>query len=80
MPFSQHIKSLCFLFLLILTSALGAWAQTESATLSGTIKDAQGGVVPEAEVTATRTETGTVATTKTNEAGIYIFIGLVPGH
>lgn len=80
MPFPRYIKSLFFLFLLIPALALGAWAQIETATLGGTIKDAQGGVVPEAEVAATRTETGTVATTKTNGAGIYFFTGLVPGH
>ena len=56
------------------------FAQTETGTISGVIKDPQGATVPEAEVTATRIETGTVATTKTNSAGVYSFTGLVPGH
>ena len=39
----------------------------ESATLSGAIHDPKGGVVANAEVVVSRIETGTVATTKTNE-------------
>src|SRR5262249_34089411 len=55
-------------------------AQTETATLSGVIQDPHGGVVPDVEVTATRIETGTAFTTKTNGAGIYFFTGLQLGH
>ena len=57
-----------------------SFAQMETATLSGVISDPNGRVVPDAEVTATRIETGTVVTTKTNGAGIYFFTGLMPGH
>jgi hypothetical protein len=32
----------------------GCWGQMETATLNGIIEDPKGGVVPEAEVTATR--------------------------
>ena len=74
------MKSIPILFLLCLTFALGAFAQTETATLGGVIKDPQGNIVPEAEVTVTRTETGAVAKTKTNGSGIYFFTGLEPGH
>jgi len=52
----------------------------ETATLSGVIQDPKGTVVPDVEVTATRIETGTAVTTKTNGAGIYFFTGLMPGH
>ena len=53
------------------------WKRPRSAE---SITDPNGRVVPDAEVTATRIETGTVATTKTNGAGIYFFTGLMPGH
>ena len=76
----HSVKSIPILFLLCLTFALGALAQTETATLGGVIKDPQGDVVPDAEVTLTRTETGTVAKTKTNGSGTYFFTGLAPGH
>jgi hypothetical protein len=71
------------LFLMVALCALTSaplLAQMETATLSGAITDPNGRVVPDAEVDATRIETGTVATTKTNGAGIYFFTGLMPGH
>ena len=55
-------------------------AQTETASLGGAIRDPKGAVVPDAEVTAVRIETGAVSTTHTNGAGIYYFTGLQPGH
>src|SRR5260370_243816 len=56
------------------------FAQMETATLNGVIQDPNGAVVPDVEVTATRIETGTAVTTKTNGAGIYVFTNLMPGH
>src|SRR3989475_2028734 len=46
-------------------------AQVAGATLSGTITDGQGGVVPGAAVSITNIATGVMATTKTNEVGAY---------
>lgn len=66
--------------LLACLSSRDVWAQSESATLSGVIRDARGAVVPDVEVTLTRIETGTASTAKTNGAGIYILPGLHPGH
>jgi iron complex outermembrane receptor protein len=57
-----------------------ASAQTEAASIRGSVKDQQGAVVREAKVTATRIETGTVASTTTNADGNYFFTGLMPGH
>ena len=77
-----HVRPAAFLVAVILAFFFpySASAQTETATISGTIRDPKGAAVPEAEVTATRIETGTVATTKTNGVGIYLFTGLAPGH
>src|SRR5260370_5778740 len=66
--------------ILCLLIAVPAFAQMETATLSGVIQDPNGRVVPDVEVTVTRIETGTAVTTRTNGAGIYFFTGLVPGH
>jgi hypothetical protein len=63
-----------------LSLATASWGQTGTATLSGVIQDPKGAIVPDTEVTITRIETGTVATTKTNGAGVYVFTGLAPGH
>src|SRR5690349_5164591 len=46
-----------FVLVFTLTVCLAAFAQSESATLSGVISDPKGAVVPEVEVTATRIET-----------------------
>jgi hypothetical protein len=55
------------------------FAQTESATLSGRITDQSRAIVVGAQATATNTDTSVSVTTKTNEAGIFIFPSLPPG-
>ena len=54
------------------------WAQG-SAQISGTIKDESGAVLPGVEITVTQTETGSVRTAVTNEAGFYLFSSLPIG-
>jgi hypothetical protein len=80
MPFALRMRSVFVILLLCFLPGVPVFAQMETATLSGVINDPNGGVVPDVEVIATRIETGTVVTTKTNGAGIYFFTGLVPGH
>src|SRR5580700_2127105 len=77
---ARRVTPLFLVLLLCVLSSLPVFAQMETATLSGAVTDQKGGVVPGAEITVTRIETGTVVTTKTNGAGIYVFTGLVPGH
>src|SRR5215510_3945785 len=50
-----------------------------NATLSGTVSDVSGALIPGVEVTATNTGTGIVATVVTNESGTYRFPSLQPG-
>lgn len=50
-----------------------------TATLSGIVADANGGVIPGAQVTLVNENTQDSRTVKTNEAGIYAFPSLVPG-
>ena len=54
-------------------------AQVINATLSGTVTDATGALIPGVEITATETETGVVSATLTNESGAYQFPSLQPG-
>jgi hypothetical protein len=78
-----HARCARSVFLIVALCALtsvAAFAQMETATLSGVITDPKGRVVPDVEIAASRIETGTVMTTKTNGAGIYFFTGLIPGH
>ncbi|HET6929204.1 MAG TPA: TonB-dependent receptor [Candidatus Acidoferrum sp.] len=80
MSTALRIISLFAFLALCVLAGIPTFGQSETATLSGVIQDPKGGVVPDVEVTATRIETGAVATTRTNGAGIYFFTGLMPGH
>ena len=69
--------------LAILCAALAgdrqASAQEYRATLTGQVKDAQGGVLPGVTVVATREVTGTSAEAVTDGTGGYMFAFLTPG-
>src|SRR5437879_13890061 len=57
-----------------------AYAQSAgSGSLSGTIQDAKGGVIPGAAVTVRNEGTGIEFPTSTNEAGLFIFPALPVG-
>src|SRR5213594_2952004 len=62
----------------IVMAAGVAFAQV-NATVSGTVGDATGALIPGVEVTATNVNTGIVTTVLTNEAGSYQFSSLQPG-
>jgi hypothetical protein len=57
---------------------MGAWAGT-GGSISGTVKDSSGAVVPKAAVTATDTNTGIRQTTTTDSKGFYSFPSLPVG-
>jgi Carboxypeptidase regulatory-like domain len=65
--------------LLVLAVSLPAVSQSTNASLSGTVSDAGGGLIPGTTVTATNNATGVVTTVITNEAGVYNFPNLLPG-
>ncbi len=54
-------------------------SQSSNATVSGTVSDATGALIPGVSVTATNTGTGIVGTAITNEAGAYNFPSLQTG-
>jgi hypothetical protein len=58
-----------------------AFSQTAgSGTITGSITDASGAVVPAANVTIRNTETGIERKTQTSDAGVYTAAFLPPGH
>jgi hypothetical protein len=71
-------KWLLGLGILLLTVSL-AWGQTSNSTITGTVRDQSGGVIPGAEVIITNTATGVSASTLTNDAGMYFHPGAIPG-
>ena len=79
---SRGVQFLSFLLLLAValtfSSRLG-WAQAGLATLSGTVTDQSGSVIPEVNVTATNTSTGITNRSQSNASGAYYFGALPPG-
>src|SRR5215831_7987944 len=59
--------------------AMNGQGQVINATLSGTVSDPSGALIPGVEITAKQTETGVVSTSVTNESGTYLFGSLQPG-
>ncbi len=62
---------------LLIGMAPGAWAQ-QTGSLAGTVRDAQGGVLPGVVVTVTA-PTGATRSAVSNESGAYSVSGLTPG-
>jgi Carboxypeptidase regulatory-like domain len=60
-------------------SAPLAWAST-AASISGTVRDVSGGVVPNAKITLRENATGIVSHQQTDNRGHYIFPVLAVGH
>src|SRR5882757_4469393 len=71
-----------FLFNLVVLLALGfgtARAQTNTGSISGTVRDSTGGLVPDAKVSVRNTATAAERTAQTDNSGGYTIPGLVPG-
>src|SRR5438094_1872747 len=72
-------RLLVVLGFLSLFLSVQAFAQSTNATVSGTVGDATGAVLPGVEVAATNNATGVGTTVVTNESGEYNFASLLPG-
>jgi hypothetical protein len=57
-----------------------AWAQTETALLSGRITDQRGAAIAGAELTITNIATNVSVRGTTNQLGLYVVSSLQPGH
>jgi hypothetical protein len=75
----QGVCAWMMLVVFILAWAGWASAQVNTATLSGTVTDPQGGAVKSAKVTVTFLATGAERTATTDESGHYSLVGLTPG-
>jgi hypothetical protein len=70
-----------FFFVLLLFSLLAgsAFGQTDTGSISGTVRDVTGAVVPDAGVSAKNAATSAERTTRTDSTGEYTIPGLNPG-
>lgn len=71
-------RTACLLFCFALL-ALGARAQNTGGTISGTVADKTGAIIPGVAVTATNEATNVVNTVQTNSSGAYSFLTLPVG-
>ena len=56
-----------------------AWPQASTSSVSGTVRDMSGAVVPNATAVIVGAETDVTLTTKTNDAGVYFFPAIIAG-
>jgi hypothetical protein len=74
------MKRLLVVVALLALLPTAAFAQVDRATLTGTVKDSAGAVLPGATVTVTNLATGVSATQTTTESGSYLLVNLIPGR
>src|SRR5271169_2902471 len=71
------MKSLGALFLILAGSV---WAQVDTGTISGTVKDATGAVIQKADVRIQQAGTELKVQVKTNNDGLFVVPDLRPGQ
>jgi hypothetical protein len=72
----RNVLFVCVLFLCACSVALG---QAGRGSISGTVTDPHGAVIPDAKVVLLNKATGVATHTTTSSAGLYTFISLNPG-
>ncbi|HVW77009.1 MAG TPA: TonB-dependent receptor [Alloacidobacterium sp.] len=76
----EYCSALLTLLLMLSSLCMPAVAQVDQGTITGTVTDMTGAVVPNAQVTLTSTDTGLVLKTTTNQSGVYVFSPLKIGN
>ena len=77
---SSTVLALCFVLALTLFPSVPANAQVSGATLSGTVTDATGAVIPGVMISIKNRDTGIVRSLMTDEAGFYAAPNLQAGN
>jgi hypothetical protein len=72
-PFPPAMFATVVLMLLASLCVPQAWAQVAGGSISGTVKDPTGAVIPDTTVSVRNTATGVVEKTQTNSDGLYAF-------
>src|SRR3954470_15396554 len=73
------MKKIVVAALLLIFAVSGYTLAQVNATLTGTVADASGALIPGVEVTAKNINTGITTTGVTNETGAFSFLSLQPG-
>ena len=75
----RQVKYFCLILTFLIALPIALLAQTSSGSISGTVSDPNGAVVPGAKVVATHVPTGRDYTNVTSQAGLYVFPNLPTG-
>jgi hypothetical protein len=76
----KNLSTLQRLLFTLLMLLAGAACAQDTATLTGSIRDVSGAILPGADVTIKNPATGTVREVKSNSAGEYVAAALPPGQ
>lgn len=76
----QILRKWIFAVMCIVATLTSAHAQEFRGTITGTVNDPQGAVVPNATVTVRNVDTNVSSTVNTNDEGVYTFPLLQPGQ
>jgi hypothetical protein len=68
-----------FIVALAVVAALAGAASAQTGSITGTVKDANGGIVPGADVTAANSARGISRTAVTNDQGVFVFAQIPAG-
>jgi hypothetical protein len=74
------MKALLAAVALVASIATPAFAQVDRATVTGTVKDTGGAVLPGATVTVTNLATNVASSQQTSETGTFLVVNLIPGR
>ncbi len=74
------VARLCLIIMAIIALTLPVFAQNTSGSITGTVQDASGAVIPGAQVSLINQDQGVTLQTITNEAGIYVFSALAAAN
>ena len=80
--FVRNFTPVAWIFVIAAITVLGtghAYAQVAGATLTGTVKDTSGGIIPNAQLTITDVATAVTRTVSSGGAGLYTAPNLLPG-
>ena len=64
----------------LLLTANSSSAQTDQGAITGVVQDSSGAVIPNAQVTATDTDTGLALESHSNSSGVFVFSPLKIGN
>src|SRR4029450_1789256 len=76
--YGRQVALFLLSLLILATLTADTRAQAVYGSISGTVTDAQGAVIPDATVTITSIERNTTDTVQTNDSGLYVKDRLLP--